>query len=64
MRRALLIWGILSVVVIVIWLLIAQFILPSTASELASADNLTLLVQTALAIPVALFVFVLGFRKK
>jgi len=62
MRRVLILWGILSVLGIVLWLFVAQFILPSTASTLAGDDNVTMLVQTALAIPVALFVFVfLGY---
>ena len=62
LRRALIIWGVLSVVVIAIWLAVAQFILPSSASSLDSSDNFTFLVLTVLAIPVGLFVFVfLGY---
>jgi cytochrome c oxidase subunit II len=62
LRRVLIIWGVLSVVVIAIWLAVAQFILPSSASSLDSSDNFTFLVLTVLAIPVGLFVFVfLGY---
>ena len=62
LRRVLIIWAVLSVVVIVIWLAVAQFILPVSASGLGDADSLTFIVLTVLAIPVALFVFVfLGY---
>lgn len=62
LRRALIIWAALSVIVIVIWLLVAQFILPPAASSLDSADNFTFLLLTTLAVPVSLFVFVfLGY---
>src|SRR5713101_30467 len=62
LRRVIIIWAVLSVVVIAIWLAVAQFILPSAASSLDGADNFTFLVLTVLAVPVALFVFVfLGY---
>jgi cytochrome c oxidase subunit II len=62
LRRVLIIWAVLSVIVIAIWLAVAQFILPQAASSLDSADNFTFLVLTVLSIPVALFVFVfLGY---
>src|SRR6202030_2677478 len=55
-------WAVASVVVMAIWLVTAQFILPASASSLGSTDNLTFNVLTALAIPVAMFVFVfLGY---
>ena len=55
-------WIVLSVVGIVIWLGIAQFILPVAATDLDSTDNFTILVLTILSIPVAMFVFVfLGY---
>src|SRR5258708_4858065 len=58
LRRVVIIWVVLSVVVIAVWLAVAQFILPAAASSLDSTDNFTLLVLTILAIPVAMFVFV------
>jgi cytochrome c oxidase subunit 2 len=58
MRRVLIIWGISSVVVIVIWMLTSQFILPAAGSALDLVDNLTMSVFTILSIPVAMFVFV------
>jgi cytochrome c oxidase subunit 2 len=62
LRRALIIWAVLSVIVIAIWLAVAQFILPAAASNLDGTDNFTFLVLTVLSIPVSLFVFVfLGY---
>ena len=62
MRRVVIIWAILSIVIIAVWLVIDQFILPNPGSALDSSDNFTLIVLTLLAIPVALFVFVfLGY---
>lgn len=62
MRRVLIIWATLSVIVIAIWLAVAQFILPPAASSLDSSSNFTFLVLTVLAVPVTLFVFVfLGY---
>src|SRR5271157_4150847 len=58
LRRVFTIWIVVSVIVIVIWLLVAQFILPTTASDLGSSQLLTFNVLTVLAVPVALFVFV------
>jgi cytochrome c oxidase subunit 2 len=62
LRRALIIWAVLSVIVIAIWLAVAQFILPPAASPLDSSNNFTFLVLTVLAVPVSMFVFVfLGY---
>ncbi len=62
LRRVLIIWAVLSVIVVAIWLAVAQFILPPAASSLDSADNFTFIVLTAIAVPVSLFVFVfLGY---
>lgn len=58
MRRVLILWIVSSVVVIVIWLLTAQFILPAAGSALDGADNITMSVFTIASIPVAMFVFV------
>ena len=62
LRRALIIWAVLSVIGIAVWLVLAQFILPAAASGLDSSDNFTFLVLTVLAVPVAMFVWVfLGY---
>src|SRR5437763_6684781 len=62
LRRVVIIWAVLSVIVIAIWLVVAQFVLPPAASGLDSSDNFTFLVLTVLAVPVSLFVFVfLGY---
>ncbi len=62
LRRALIIWAVLSVIGIAVWLALAQFILPAAASGLDSSDNFTFLVLTVLAVPISLFVFVfLGY---
>lgn len=62
LRRVLIIWAVLSVIVIAIWLVVAQFILPPAASSLDDSANFTFNVLTVLAIPVSLFVFVfLGY---
>jgi len=58
LRRAIIIWVVLSVIGIALVIVLAQFILPPTASELGNTDNFTLTLLTALAVPVALFVFV------
>ncbi|HLZ59773.1 MAG TPA: cytochrome c oxidase subunit II [Ktedonosporobacter sp.] len=62
LRRVIIIWAVLSVVVIAIWLAVAQFVLPPAATALDESDNFSLLVLTVLAVPVSLFVFVfLGY---
>ena len=62
LRRVLIIWAVLSVIVIAIWLAVAQFVLPPSASSLDDSANFTFNVLTVLAIPVSLFVFVfLGY---
>jgi cytochrome c oxidase subunit 2 len=62
LRRALILWGVLSVLGIVLVIALAQFVLPVAASGLDSSDNFTLVVFTVLSVPVALFVFVfLGY---
>ncbi len=57
-RRVMIIWVVLSIVGIILWNLVAQFILPVAASDLDAADNGTIVLFTDLAIPVGLFVFV------
>ncbi len=57
-RRVMIIWVALSIVAIILWSLLAQFILPVAASDLDAADNGTIVLFTDLAIPVGLFVFV------
>src|SRR6266487_1468696 len=60
LRRVLVIWAVLSVIVIAIWLVVAPFIYPpaEVASTLDRSDDFTFLVLTALAVSVAMFVFV------
>jgi cytochrome c oxidase subunit II len=58
LRRVLIIWVVASAIVIVIWLLVAQFILPTTVSTLGSSQLLTFNLLTVLAVPVSMFVFV------
>ncbi|HEU0002592.1 MAG TPA: cytochrome c oxidase subunit II [Ktedonobacteraceae bacterium] len=57
-RRAMIAWVVISIVAIVIWVLLSPLILPQGASNLESADDFTIVMFTALAIPVAAFVFV------
>jgi cytochrome c oxidase subunit 2 len=62
LRTAIIIWVVLSVIGIVLWLVLAPFILPASAGTLDSADNLTFIVLSVLAVPVGLFVWVfLGY---
>ncbi len=62
LRRALIIWAVLSVVGIAFWLVVLQFILPQAVSNLADAQNATFIVLTVLSVPVGLFVWVfLGY---
>jgi cytochrome c oxidase subunit 2 len=58
LRRAVIIWVVVSVIGIVIWLLVSPYIAPSTSSTLGSSQILTFNVLTVLAVPVAMFVFV------
>lgn len=58
LRRAVILWIVLSIVGIAIWLPLAQFVLPTTVTDSGTFDNVTIVVFTALAIPVALFVYV------
>src|SRR5579859_2426572 len=57
-RRAMIIWIVLSIVGIILWLILAPYILPAGSSDLDAVDDLTIVVFMALAIPVAGFVFV------
>jgi len=62
LRRALIIWAVLSVIGIVGAIFLTPLILPVDASSLVSTDDFTIVVLTALAMPVAMFVFVfLGY---
>ena len=58
LRRAIIAWIVASIIGIVIWLLVSQYIVPPTASDLGSSQILTFNLLTVLGIPVALFVFV------
>ena len=57
-RRAMIAWVVISIVGIVVWILLSPVILPTGASNLDNADDFTIVIFTALAIPVAAFVFV------
>ncbi len=62
LRRAVIIWVVLSVIGIALWLVVAPFILPRAASDLSSTDDFTFIVLTVLAVPVGMFVYVfLGY---
>ena len=58
LRRALIIWAVLSVIGMAITVLLGPLILPAGASALEASDNFSLILLTVLAVPVALFVFV------
>lgn len=58
LRRAVILWIVLSVVGIVVWLLVDQFILPAAVTDVSRFDNTTIVVFTVLSIPVAMFVWV------
>src|SRR5690349_12743443 len=58
MRRAVIAWIVASVIGIVIWLFVSQYVVPPTSSDLGSGQVLTFNVLTVLAVPVAMFVFV------
>jgi cytochrome c oxidase subunit II len=57
-RRAMIIWAVLSIVGIIVWILLAPYLLPTVASDLDAVDDLTMVVLTAMSVPVAAFVFV------
>lgn len=62
LRRALIIWGVLSVIGIVLVITLMPFFLPVSASALDSSDDFTFIVFSVLSMPVGLFVFVfLGY---
>lgn len=62
LRRALIIWAVLSVIGIAVVIVVLPLILPVDASSVVSTDDFTIVVLTALAVPVAMFVFVfLGY---
>jgi cytochrome c oxidase subunit II len=64
LRRAVIIWVVLSIIGIALWLVVAPFVYPPAlvASTLSGADDFTFLVLMVLSVPVAMFVFVfLGY---
>lgn len=62
LRRVLTIWVVLSVIGVVLAILLVPQLMPATASDAADFDRLTVVVFTAAAVPVALFVWVfLGY---
>lgn len=58
LRRAIIIWVVLSVIGIVATVISAPYILPVAATGIDAADNITMIMLTILSVPVALFVFV------
>ena len=58
LRRALIIWAVLSVIGMVLVLVLGQFVLPASATAVGDADNSSIVLLTVLAVPVGLFVFV------
>jgi cytochrome c oxidase subunit II len=56
LRRALILWAVLSVIGIVLVLSLSQYILPVSASALSDSDNFTLILLSILAVPVGMFV--------
>ena len=61
-RNVVIAWVVLSIIGIVVWIFVAPFFLPQVASNIDATDDLTIVMLTALAIPVALFFFVfLGY---
>jgi cytochrome c oxidase subunit 2 len=60
-RRVLKLWGVLSVIFVALTFLVVPLVEPSTASSVAGFASLTDLIFTALAVPVALFVWVFVF---
>src|SRR5450432_3529871 len=62
LRRAVIIWIVLSVIGIALAIILVPLILPAGGSALETTDNFSMLLLTSLAVPVALFVFVfLGY---
>jgi cytochrome c oxidase subunit 2 len=62
LRRAIILWIVLSIIGIAVWLVVDQFFLPTTITDIGGFDNTTIVVFTVLSIPVALFVWVfLGY---
>jgi cytochrome c oxidase subunit II len=62
LRRAVILWIVLSILGIAVWLVIAQFILQTEITDAGWFDNTTIVVFTILAIPVSMFVWVfLGY---
>lgn len=58
LRRVLIIWGVLSVICIAVVIALGSVVNPTSASSDAAFANLTNVLFTALAVPVALFVWV------
>ena len=58
LRRAIIIWVVLSIIGMVLVIITTPFVLPVAASGLDTTDNITMEMLTILSVPVALFVFV------
>jgi cytochrome c oxidase subunit 2 len=58
LRRAVILWAVLSVIGVVVWLVVAPLALPTTITDSGTFANMSIVVFTALAIPVSMFVWV------
>ncbi len=58
LRRAIIIWIVLSIIGMVLVIVTSPFVLPAAASGLDATDNITMEMLTILSVPVAFFVFV------
>lgn len=58
LRRAIIIWVVLSVIGILAVIVTSPFVLPAAASGLDTTDNITMEMLTILSVPVSFFVFV------
>ncbi|MEO8971519.1 MAG: cytochrome c oxidase subunit II [Ktedonobacteraceae bacterium] len=58
LRRAIIIWVVLSIIGMVVVIITSPYILPVAATDLDTTDNITMEMLTILSVPVALFVFV------
>lgn len=62
LRRAFILWAVLSIIGIALVIILVPFFLPPAANGLDSDDNFTIIVFSILSVPVAFFVFVfLGY---
>jgi cytochrome c oxidase subunit II len=58
LRRAIIIWVVLSIIGIVATIISTPYVLPAAASDIDASNNITMVMLTILSVPVSLFVFV------